>query len=127
MIRILVVEDNDVLREMMHAVLCAADYEVDDACNGEEALQKLEQSVPDLLLLDLRMPIMDGYTLIREIRKNPRLAHLPAVAVTAYAMKEDRERVAQAGFDAYVTKPIDVAQFRTFVAGLLRAAPRAAR
>lgn len=104
---ILIAEDNAVNRELLREVLEARGYNVAEACNGLEALQMIEQSKPDVLLLDLGMPVLDGYGTIRKIRENPAMASLPVIAVTAYAMRGDREKVMEAGFDSYLSKPIN--------------------
>jgi CheY-like chemotaxis protein len=106
MIRILVAEDNAVNRELLRELLEARGYEVFEACDGQEALHMIEQSRPDLLLMDIGMPVLDGFAAIRRIRENPRLAPLPVVAVTAYAMRGDREKILKSGFDGYLSKPL---------------------
>jgi CheY-like chemotaxis protein len=107
MIRILVAEDNAVNRELLRELLEARGYSVSEACNGQEALHMIEQLQPELLLLDIGMPVMDGFAVIRRIRENPRLAALPVVAVTAYAMQGDREKILDSGFDGYLSKPLN--------------------
>lgn len=109
MIRVLVAEDNAVNRELLRELLEVRGYEVAEACDGQEALQMVEQSRPDILLLDLSMPKLDGFGVVRHIRASPGLADLPVLAVTAYAMRGDREEVLRAGFDGYLSKPIDAA------------------
>lgn len=107
MIRILVAEDNAVNRELLHELLEARGYAVFEACDGQEALQMIEQIQPELLLLDIGMPVLDGFAVIRRIRENPRFATLPVVAVTAYAMRGDREKILNSGFDGYLSKPLN--------------------
>jgi CheY-like chemotaxis protein len=107
MIRILVAEDNAVNRELLRELLEARGYTVLEACNGQEALHMIEQTQPELLLLDIGMPVLDGFGVIRKIRENPRLALLPVVAVTAYAMRGDREKILNSGFDGYLSKPLN--------------------
>jgi two-component system, cell cycle response regulator DivK len=106
---ILIVEDNLVNRELLREMLEARDYRVAEARDGKEALAKIDEVKPDLVLLDLNMPNLDGFAVIRLIRENPSFRQVPVLAVTAYAMKEDRERVLKAGFDSYIAKPIDSA------------------
>ncbi|HET9285601.1 MAG TPA: response regulator [Candidatus Angelobacter sp.] len=106
---ILIAEDNAVNRELLREMLEAGDYRVVEAKNGQEALTKIEEAEPDLVLLDINMPVMDGFAVIRWIREHPKFRKLPVVAVTAYAMKEDRERMLNAGFNGYVAKPIEFA------------------
>jgi CheY-like chemotaxis protein len=107
MSRILIAEDNAVNRELLHELLETRGHMVLEACDGQEALDVLERTQPDLLLLDIGMPVLDGYAVIRKIRENPRLAALPVVAVTAYAMPGDRERIVNSKFDGYLSKPIN--------------------
>ncbi|MFZ0298506.1 MAG: response regulator [Candidatus Sulfotelmatobacter sp.] len=106
MIRILVAEDNAVNRELLRELLEARGYTVFEACDGQEALRMIEETKPELLLLDIGMPVLDGFGVIRKIRENPRLAPLPVVAVTAYAMRGDRETILASGFDGYLSKPL---------------------
>lgn len=109
MIRVLVAEDNVVNRELLRELLELRGYIVLEACDGQEALQMLEETHPELLLLDIGMPVMDGFAVIRRIRDDPHLAGFPVVAVTAYAMRGDRERILASGFDGYLSKPVDSA------------------
>lgn len=106
MIRILVAEDNPVNRELLRELLEARGYSVVEACDGEEVLRAAEKNHPDVLLLDLGMPVLDGFATVRRIRENPRFAKLPVLAVTAYAMRGDREKILDSGFDGYLSKPI---------------------
>jgi CheY-like chemotaxis protein len=105
---ILVADDSLASRELLREVLEAAGYRVLEAANGIEALEMIRRSEPDLAFLDIRMPGMDGIGVVHELRKDIRFEALPVIAVTAYAMPGDRERVVEAGFDSYITKPIDV-------------------
>jgi CheY-like chemotaxis protein len=107
MIKILIAEDNAVNRELLRELLELRGYAVVEACDGQEALQMIEQAQPELLLLDIGMPVMDGFAVIQKIRENPRLAKLPVVAVTAYAMRGDQERILSSGFDGYLSKPVN--------------------
>ena len=108
--KILVAEDNPVGRELVREILEAEGYDVIEACDGREALEKILSTEPDLVLLDIQMPELDGFEVLRELRQHPRLLRRPIVALTAYAMDGDAERALAAGFDAYATKPIDVAK-----------------
>jgi len=108
MIKVLIAEDNAVNRELLRELLELRGYSVLEACDGQEALQMVEQSRPEMLLLDIGMPVMDGFAVIQRIRENPRLATLPVVAVTAYAMRGDQERILSCGFDGYLSKPVNV-------------------
>ena len=104
--KILIAEDNPVNRELLRELLESRGYSVTEASNGQEALGSIEESRPDILLLDLDMPVLDGFATVRRIRENPSRASLPVLAVTAYAMQGDREKVLTSGFDGYLSKPI---------------------
>ncbi len=107
MSKILIAEDNATNRELFRELLEARGYTVVEACDGREALQMIDQAQPDILLLDIGMPVLDGFAVVRAIRENPRVAALPVLAVTAYAMQGDRERILTSGFDGYLSKPIN--------------------
>jgi len=120
MTKVLVAEDNPVNRELLRELLENRGYSVIEACNGQEALDMVELSQPDLLLLDIGMPVLDGFALVRKIRENPGLATLPVLAVTAYAMPDDRDNVLNAGFDGYISKPINARDLANELERLLR-------
>jgi CheY-like chemotaxis protein len=105
---ILIAEDYAANRELIREVLQLGGYRVVEASNGQEALQRIAENRPDLVLADVQMPILDGYGLVHKIREDPALAGLRVIALTAYAMDGDREKVLSSGFDGYVTKPIDM-------------------
>jgi len=107
MSKILIAEDNPVNRELLRELLEVRGHTVVEACDGEEALRIIEQTQPDLVLLDIGMPLLDGFGVIRKIRENPRFASMPVVAVTAYAMRGDREKILSSNFDGYLSKPVD--------------------
>ena len=109
--KILVVEDNEANRILMRQILKYHGYEVLEAADGAAGLAMAREHMPDLILLDLQMPVMGGFAVIRELRKTPELSTLKVIAVTSFAMKGDREKALQAGFDEYVTKPIDTRKF----------------
>ncbi|OFW08731.1 MAG: two-component system response regulator [Acidobacteria bacterium RIFCSPLOWO2_12_FULL_59_11] len=111
--KILIAEDDPASRELLREILDALGYEVIAACDGVEALQKIVAAQPDLVLLDIQMPILDGFAVLRQIRQDTRFATLPVMALTAYAMKEDREKALRAGFNAHISKPVNVAALRT--------------
>lgn len=117
--RVLVADDNPVSRELIREILEDDGYEVIEAGDGGEALEKLRNHHPDLALLDIQMPVKDGNTVLREIRADPQLSKLPVAALTAYAMQGDREKALALGFNVYITKPIEIADFRARVAELL--------
>ena len=120
MTKVLIVEDNAVSRELLRELLEPRGYTVIEACDGQEALRMIEQTEPDLLLLDIGMPVLDGFAVVRKIRENPRLAALPVVAVTAYAMQGDRENALNSGFDGYLSKPVNARALSNELERLLR-------
>ena len=106
--RILVVEDNPLNLKLVRDVLTVSGFEVVEAQSGEEGVALAATCSPDLVLMDLQLPGIDGYEALRLLRQDPRLGDVPVVAVTAFAMREDRERTAREGFDGYLAKPISV-------------------
>jgi CheY-like chemotaxis protein len=117
--RVLVADDNPVSRELIREILEDDDCEVIEAGDGREALEKVREHRPDLALLDIQMPVMDGNAVLRELRADPQFSKLPVAALTAYAMQGDREKALTLGFNSYITKPIDIPSFRAEVAVLL--------
>jgi CheY-like chemotaxis protein len=105
--RVLVVEDNERNRKVVRIVLKAKGYEVFEAANADEALAILRTHPPDLILMDIGLPGMSGDALTRQIKANPQWAHLPIIALTAHAMKGERQQFLDAGCDDYISKPID--------------------
>ncbi len=118
--KILVVEDDQPSRELIREILETRGYSVIEACDGGEALQKIQELAPNLVLLDLQIPVMDGFAVLSQLRQDPRFATLRVAALTAYAMRGDREKALRAGFDAYITKPIDATALRAQIEQLLR-------
>ena len=118
--RILVVEDNDRNRRLMRILLKANGYEVIEASTGAEAMDYLQDHVPDLILMDIQLPHTDGLALTREIKNGAQTKDIPIIAVTAYAMKGDRERMLEAGCDGYISKPIDTQKLRQIIADALQ-------
>jgi two-component system cell cycle response regulator DivK len=106
--RILVVEDNPLNLKLVRDVLQFAGYDVVEANSGEEGLRVAEEDPPDLVLMDLQLPGIDGTETLRRLRQGSLGRDVPVVAVTAFAMAEDRARASLAGFDGYVEKPISV-------------------
>ncbi|HXX72998.1 MAG TPA: response regulator [Candidatus Acidoferrales bacterium] len=121
--KILIAEDNPANSELMLEVLSGRGYELLEASDGRQALQKIEETEPDLVLLDIQLPILDDFAVLFQLRQNPRFANIRVVAVTANAMKEDREKSLRAGFNAYISKPIDAAALRLLVDQLLLKGP----
>jgi CheY-like chemotaxis protein len=105
--KVLIAEDNAVNRELLRELLELRGYAVMEACNGMEALDQIAKTQPDILLLDLSMPVLDGFGTIEKIRKDPNFKSLPVLAVTAYAMHGDREKILTSGFNGYLSKPIN--------------------
>jgi CheY-like chemotaxis protein len=110
--KILIAEDDFASRELLAEILIGWGYHVVQAANGLEALQQAAASAPDLVLLDIQMPLLDGFGVIERLRRDPKLAGLPVVALTAYAMRDDRARTTRAGFDAHIAKPLEMAALR---------------
>jgi two-component system, cell cycle response regulator DivK len=106
--RILVVEDNPLNLKLVRDVLQVAGYDVVEAKSGEEGLRIAQEDPPDLVLMDLQLPGIDGTETLRRLREGTLAPDVPVVAVTALAMAEDKERAARAGFDGYIEKPISV-------------------
>lgn len=104
--RILLIEDNEASLGLLTYILSAFGHIVLEARDGEEGLEAARRELPDLILTDLQMPKIDGYGVVRALRQDPRFRNRPIVAVTSYAMRDDRERVLAAGFDGYISKPI---------------------
>ena len=105
---ILYVEDNPDNRNLVRRVLESEDYTVIEAVNANQALEKLESGNFDLVLMDINMPDMDGYTLTAKIKAVQKYSKIPIVAVTANVMRGDREKSLEAGCDGYIQKPIDI-------------------
>lgn len=104
---ILVIEDNQQNLYLMKYILEDCGYEVFSAMDGKEGIALASSLLPDLILLDIQLPTMDGYAVARSLRQNPELAKTPVVAVTSYAMPGDREKAIEAGCSGYIEKPID--------------------
>ena len=109
---ILVADDNLASRELMRELLEVSGHRVVEAKNGREALDLIYRDPPDVVFLDLQMPVVDGFCVVRQLRSDERFRRLPAVAVTASAMLGDRELAIAAGFDSYITKPINLNEVR---------------
>jgi len=108
MTTILYVEDDVNNRLLIRRVLMAEGYQVLEAGDAAETLRLVHEHEPDLILMDINLPEVDGYTLTSQIRASPRLANVPVIALTANVMRGDRERSLEAGCDGYIQKPIDV-------------------
>jgi two-component system cell cycle response regulator DivK len=117
--RILVVEDQEDNRRIMRDLLTSAGYEMIEAVTGEEGVALAERQPPDLILMDIQLPGLDGYGATRRIKANPALRHIPIIAVTSYALSGDDVKAREAGCDAYVAKPFSpralLAKIREFL------------
>jgi len=111
MARILIIEDNPANMELMVYLLGAFGHTTIEAQDGEKGLEILSQEIPDLILCDIQMPGIDGYELLHRLKLNPKLVAVPVVAVTAYAMVGDRDKVLNMGFNGYIPKPINPETF----------------
>jgi len=105
---ILYVEDNIDNRTLVRRILMAEGYNLLEAVNATQALEILDDTQPDLILMDINMPDMDGYSLTAQIKSTPGLEAIPIIALTANVMRGDRERSLEAGCDGYIQKPIDI-------------------
>jgi len=106
--KILLVEDNEMNRDMLARRLKRRGYVVVFAADGQEAIEKAGAESPDLILMDMSLPVLSGWDATRQIRADPALAAIPIIALTAHAMPEDREKALEAGCDDYDTKPIEL-------------------
>jgi len=117
---ILLVEDNEKNMKLLRDVLTAKGYRVLEATTGEEAVARVSADSPVLVLMDVQLPGIDGVEALRRVRADTRTAGIPVVALTAQAMEGDRERFLAAGFDGYLSKPVDIVELLATVAAYLR-------
>ena len=117
--RVLIVEDNPLNLKLVRDVLLNAGFGVIEARTGEEGVARAQDSQPDVILMDLQLPGINGTQALRQIRNTPRGADVPVVALTAFAMAEDRDRALLDGFDGYLSKPISVRDLPRQVASFL--------
>src|SRR6266446_568573 len=118
--RILVIEDQEDNRQIVRDLVTASGYELIEATTGEEGLEVAARERPDLILMDIQLPGIDGYEVTRRIKANPALRHIPVIAVTSYALSGDDIKAIEAGCDAYVTKPFDPAELLAKIREYLR-------
>jgi two-component system, cell cycle response regulator DivK len=111
MAAVLIAEDNGKNMKLFRDVLQASGYETLEATTGEQAIELATQHAPDLVRMDIQLAGMDGLTALRRLREDERTASIPVVALTAQAMTGDRERFLEAGFDGYMSKPVNVVEF----------------
>lgn len=119
--RVLVVEDNERNLKLVRDVLQYAGYEIIEASTGKEGVELAQSLTPDVILMDLQLPDIDGMEALRRIRKSPATADVPVIAVTAFAMRNDRARAFDAGFDGYLEKPLSVRELPAQVQQFLTA------
>lgn len=112
---VLVVEDNEKNRKLMRVILKAKGYTVIEAATGEEALGILKAQKPDIILMDIQLPGIDGITLVKQIKADTAIKDIPIIAVTAYAMKGDEQKILDAGCNAYISKPINTQELPLMV------------
>ena len=119
MAKILLVEDNEMNRDMLSRRLVRKGYEVVMAIDGREAVEAASSLSPDLILMDMSLPVIDGWEATRQIKAAPGTRAIPVIALTAHAMSDDRDRALQAGCDDYDTKPVDLPRLLDKISGLL--------
>lgn len=119
MVRLLLVEDNEMNRDMLSRRLRRKGFEVAVAVDGREGVRQAKEMLPDLILLDMSLPEIDGWEAARQIKQDVRTAHIPIIAQTAHAMSDDREKCLAAGCDDYTPKPIHLPQLLAKIEALL--------
>ncbi len=117
-VRVLLVEDTEDNRMMMRRLLELSGYEVSEATNGVEAVRAAENETPNVILMDLSLPVVDGLSATRRIRQLPDLARVPIIAVSAHDTADFHAEALAAGCDAYITKPIDYSELEDLITGL---------
>jgi len=119
MSRILLVEDNEMNRDMLSRRLQRKGYSVLIAVDGEQGLATAYSEIPDLILMDISLPFIDGYEVTRRLKANPRTRHIPVIALTAHALLTDRDKALKAGCNDYDTKPVDFGRLTEKIENLL--------
>jgi two-component system cell cycle response regulator DivK len=117
--KILIVEDNENNRRLVRDVLVYYGYKTVEAENGEEGIRTAKEQTPDLIIMDLQMPVINGYDAIRILKNYPETKHIKILAVTSFAMAGDREKILEAGADDYIAKPINTRELPERVKRLL--------
>ena len=123
MARILLVEDNDMNRDMLSRRLQRKGHEVLLAADGMQAILMAESETPDLILLDMSLPVIDGWEAAQRLKASPTTARVPIIALTAHAMTSDRDKALEAGCDGYETKPVELARLLEVMEKLLTTTP----
>jgi two-component system, cell cycle response regulator DivK len=119
MVKILLVEDNEMNRDMLSRRLQRKGYSVLIAVDGEQGLATAYSEIPDLILMDISLPFIDGYEVTRRLKANPRTKHIPVIALTAHALLTDRDKAMKAGCNDYDTKPVDFTRLTEKIETLL--------
>ena len=117
--KILIVEDHPLHMKLMEMTLRDKNYTLVKATDGQEALDMAVRERPDLILMDIRLPKMNGFEVTKKLRENPEFSHTPIIALTAHAMAGDRESVLKSGCDTYLSKPVDTRQLPAVIAEML--------
>lgn len=117
---VLVVEDNELNLKLFRDLLLSQNYQVIDTKDGSVAVEMIRTHMPDLVIMDIQLHGISGFDLIRDIKADNALNHIPIVAVTAFAMKDDRDRIMETGCEAYLSKPIAITEFFDLVNSFLR-------
>ena len=125
MAKILLVEDNEMNRDMLSRRLVRRNYDIVIAVDGQEGLEKAASENPDLILMDMSLPIIDGWEATRRIKADPALKHIPVIALTAHAMSDDRAKAIEAGCDEYDTKPVELERLLSKIEAFLKTAQTA--
>ncbi len=120
MAKLLLVEDNEMNRDMLSRRLGRKGYEVVIAVDGQEGVERARSDSPDLILMDMSLPVMDGWTATRELKADPETRGIPVIALTAHAMAGDREKALEAGCDDYDMKPIELPRLLEKIEALLQ-------
>jgi CheY-like chemotaxis protein len=117
--KILLVEDNEMNRDMLSRRLARKGYEVSIAVDGQQGVEMAQTAAPDLILMDMSLPVLDGWEATRQLKNTSATSHIPVIALTAHAMSGDRERALEAGCDDYDTKPIELARLLEKIESML--------
>jgi len=117
--KILLVEDNEDNRDMLSRRLERKGFDVSLAVDGQQGVDKAKSDLPDIVLMDMSLPVMDGWEATKNIKNNSETANIPVIALTAHAMSSDREKAIEAGCDDYDTKPVDLQRLLAKINGLL--------
>lgn len=118
--KVLYIEDDPINRYLVKKLLTSKGYDVYEAEDGQEGIQESEKIIPDLILMDMQMPGLDGYEATKTIKLNPELSHIPIIALTAHALQGDQEKCLSAGCDGFIPKPINVKTFEEQISQFMK-------